>query len=152
MKNILACPRRALRRFGRKESGSITVEAVLWLPLFMAIFLLMVDTSMVFHGQSKILRVIQDANRNMAIGRFTTDTEVEGYINDQLAGFDVTPVSTDAWTDGNVVITTVTVPAGDMQLIGFFNALSNLEIDVASAHILDSADFDSVGTSVTSTY
>lgn len=138
--------RRSLTGFLRRNDGTATVEAVLWLPIFMIVFGLMIDASMIYHGQSKVLRVLQDANRNMSIGRFDSDTEIEAYINSELARFGVTPTSTDAITDGNVVLTFVTVPAAHLQALGYFSSLVNLQISVSSAHILDSADpavFDS---------
>ena len=126
--------------FIRREDGTATVEAVLWLPIFLAVFGLMVDASMIFNGQSKVLRVIQDGNRNMSIGRFTTDAEVETYITTELARFGITPSVIDATSDGNVVLTVVTVQASEMQILGYFNSLLNLDIEVSAAHVLDSAD------------
>ena len=78
-------------RFLRREDGSAMVEAVLWLPIFLVIFGLMVDSALVFHGQSKVLRVVQDANRNMSIGRLDTDDDVETYITTRLAVYGITP-------------------------------------------------------------
>ena len=54
-----------LGRFKRDKTGSATIEAVLWLPLFFAAFGLMTDAAMVFNGHSRVMRVIQDANRNL---------------------------------------------------------------------------------------
>ena len=65
----------------------------------------MIDATYVFKGQTKVLRVVQDANRNMSIGRFTTDAEVEAYINAKLALMNITPTNTDAQSDTNVVVT-----------------------------------------------
>ncbi len=128
------CPRSA---FLKREDGTATVEAVLWMPIFMVVFALMVDTSMVFNGQSKVLRVIQDANRNMSIGRFTTEQEVEDYINAELGKFGVSPKTTKAVSGNGVVLTLVTVPASQMQAIGIFSAILDLDIDVSAGHLLD---------------
>ena len=56
------------------------VEAVLWLPIFLVIFGLMVDSALVFHGQSKVLRVVQDADHNLhpARGSGRTAEEITG--------------------------------------------------------------------------
>ena len=130
------------RRIGflRREDGTATVEAVLWMPIFFAVFALMVDASMVFHGQSKVLRIIQDANRNMSIGRFTDDAQVESYINTELARFGVVPTMTDAQSGSGVVLTLVRVPASQLQALGLFSAIWDLQIDVSAVHILDSAE------------
>lgn len=128
------------KRFLRREDGTATVEAVLWLPIFLAVFVLMIDASMIFHEQSKVLRVLQDANRNMSINRLRTDVEVETYINTELAKLGIIPSTTDAITDGNIVLTAVSIPARQLQALGYFSALLNLQVDVSSAHVLDSAD------------
>ena len=151
MANNLKRRRGMFRRFRSSQEGTATVEAVLWFPIFIAVFGLMVDASLIFHGQSKVLRVVQDANRNMSIGRFTTNAEVENYINAQLLTFDVVPKSTTALSDGNVVLTVVTVPARQLQLLGYFSSLLNLEIDVTAAHVLDSADPSSFSTVASTT-
>lgn len=126
-----------LVRFLRREHGTATVEAVLWFPIFIAVFGLMVDSSIIFNGQTKVLRVVQDANRNMSIGRFRTDTEVEDYINDQLAVYGITPSLTDAQSDATtgIVSTTVVVPASELQLLGYFSVLVNLNIPVTAQHM-----------------
>lgn len=126
-----------LRRFLRREDGTATVEAVLWFPIFIAVFGLMVDSALIFHGQSKVLRVIQDANRNLSIGRFTTDDEVEEYIKDQLALVGVTPKSTTATSNiaAGTVTTVVVVPAREFQLLGYFSVLMKLEIPVTAQHM-----------------
>lgn len=128
---------RRLIGFLRRENGTATVEAVLWFPIFIAVFGLMVDSAMIFHGQSKVLRVIQDANRNLSIGRFKTDAEVETYIKDQLALVGVSPKSAKAVSNiaAGTVTTTVVVPAKEFQLLGYFSALTKLEIPVTARHM-----------------
>ena len=123
--------------FRGREDGTATVEAVLWFPIFIAVFGLMVDSAMIFHGQAKVLRVVQDANRNLSIGRFDTDAEVEAYINAELAIIGVTPTRTEAISDlvAGTVSTLVLVPASELQLLGYFSALTNLEIPVTAQHM-----------------
>lgn len=126
-----------LTAFRTRESGTATVEAVLWFPIFIAVFGLMVDSAMIFHGQAKVLRVVQDANRNLSIGRFDTDAEVEAYINAELAVIGVTPTRTEALSDATTgtVSTLVLVPASELQLLGYFSSLLNLEIPVTAQHM-----------------
>ncbi len=126
-----------LARFLRRDDGTATVEAVLWFPIFIAVFGLMVDAAMIFHGQSKVLRVVQDANRNLSIGRLDTDAEVEAYINAQLALVGVTPSRTEAQSDltAGTVSTLVVVPAREFQLLGYFTVFNSLEVPVAAQHM-----------------
>ncbi len=124
-------------RFFKREDGTATVEAVLWFPIFIGVFGLMVDSAMIFHGQSKVLRVVQDANRNLSIGRLDNDAEVITYINAQLALVGVTPSRTEAISDmtTGIVSTLVVVPASELQLLGYFSVLNNLEVPVTAQHM-----------------
>jgi Flp pilus assembly protein TadG len=123
--------------FRRQEDGTATVEAVLWFPIFIAVFGLMVDSAMIFHGQSKVLRVVQDANRKLSIKSLETDADVEAYINAQLAAINVTPSRTEALSDPTtgIVSTLVVVPAREFQILGYFSALTNLQVPVTAQHM-----------------
>lgn len=132
-------PSRLLRlpaRFLRRECGTATVEAVLWFPIFIAVFGLMVDAAMIFHGQAKVLRVIQDGNRNLSIGRLTTTTQTEDYIEGVLANLRITATATTTITAG-VATTTVSVAANQLQMLGYFSALDSLVIDVTAEHMIE---------------
>ena len=75
-----------LRRSLKNEDGNATIEAVLWLPFFLAAFTLVMDATMIFHNQSYILRVVQDTNRGVSIGKFQSESEAEEYIVAALNG------------------------------------------------------------------
>lgn len=132
----MACAR---QRFLERQDGTATVEAVLWIPIFLVVFGFMVDVALIFDGQSRVLRVVHDANRNMSIGRFTQEVESEAYIAAVLDAYDITPTSVDAdlLTNPGYVSTVVTIPADQFQLLGYFTALLALEVDVTAEHILD---------------
>ena len=136
----------------RQEDGSATVEAVLIIPVFLIMLGLLIDATYVFKGQTKVLRVVQDANRNMSIGRFTTDAEVEAYINARLALMNIVPSETDAQSDPNVIVTTVKVPAAQFQMLGYFTGLVNLELEMREAHMLESYDPTTLDPSTVATY
>ena len=78
---------RPLNRFRSNEDGAATIEAVLWLPFFFMLFGALADVSMVFFNQSRLLRIVQDANRTMSIGRFTTTTQTQDYVVSRAQGF-----------------------------------------------------------------
>jgi len=134
-----------------REDGSATVEAVLIIPVFLIMLGLLIDATYVFKGQTKVLRVVQDANRNMSIGRLRTEAEVEAYINARLALMNITPSITDAQSDTNVVITTVTVPAAQFQMLGYFTGLVNLQLEMREAHLLESYDPATLSPTTTTT-
>jgi Flp pilus assembly protein TadG len=122
-------------RFLRREDGSATVEAVIWLPIFFLVLFLMVDVALVFVGQSEALRVVQDANRNMSIGRFRTVAETEAYVEEQLAGLSPGVQAVSVVNAG-----TVTMPARDLQMSGFFTAVINANLSVSADHLIENWD------------
>ena len=127
---------RLLKRFARDTSGNATIEFVIWLPMVLLAFGLTVDVSMIFHSQSEVLRIVQDANRNASIGRLRTPDEAESYIEARLQKASASADATSSITAG-VISTTVTYPARDFQILGFFSQFNNLEITVNSEHLIE---------------
>jgi Flp pilus assembly protein TadG len=120
-------------RFARDERGSVTVESVLWLPVFLAFLGIAVDASVIFSNRSLILRTIQDANRMLAIGRFDNEADTEQFVQDnlQVCPLGVCPpeVTVTTTTDATGVITTrVEVPAEMIDAIGLFGLLTGFNV------------------------
>lgn len=125
-----------LKRFARDTSGSATVEFVIWLPMLVLAFGLTVDVSMIFHSQSQVLRIVQDANRNASIGRLRTTAETESYVETRLHNASASADATSTITAG-VITTSVTYPARDFQILGFFSQFNDLQITVNSEHLIE---------------
>lgn len=129
--------RAILARFRSDESGAITVESVLWLPIYMLFFALIADVSMMFHSQAKVTRIVQDANRLASFQVLTDADAVEKNVKARLAPFSknasvVTTLGTGA------VATTVTMPVTDIAIIGFMGQLMRFDITVSSMHLVES--------------
>lgn len=127
---------RKLRRQAAREDGAVTVEALFWVVCIVFIFGLIVDASSLFYTQSNVLRTVQDANRNMSIGRFRTPEEAKAYVETALDPVSPNAVAT-VTVVANVVTTRVTVPAGDLQLIGILAPLSGVPITVQGRHYIE---------------
>ena len=142
-----------LRRFGparflRENEGAITVEAVLWVPVYLIFFALITDVSMMFHGYSKALRIAQDTNRHASTGflRAANDSESEEETKlEAMASANLTffapnaTVSTVLDTAATTphVITNISIPSRDLQIIGLFGVFANIDIKVSSVHLLE---------------
>jgi len=123
-------------RFFRSESGSATVEAVLWLPVFFAFIIVIADASLIFFGQNQAHRLVQDANRQLSIGRLQDADEVEAYLTASLAT--LAPNATVASEiDIGVISSTVSIPASDLVAVGLITALSDATIYVAASHYVE---------------
>lgn len=128
--------RRISQRFLRGESGAATIEAVLWLPFFVMLFAMLVDVSMIFHGQTRVMRIIQDANRNTSIGRLDTPGDTESFILSRLGGFSPHASAATNITAG-LVTTTVSVPLADLDVLGVVSAFSDSKLTVRADHLME---------------
>lgn len=122
--------------FFRKEDGTATIEAVLWLPVFISFFCLVTDASFIFFGQNKAYRIVQDVNRSLSIGRLETAAEVEGAILSKLSGFAPNAVISSQ-ISGGTVSTIVTIPASDLVATGFITALATPLVTVSASHFVE---------------
>lgn len=124
------------KSFRNDQNGSMTLEAVLWMPVFLAFFAILADVALMFHSQAVAQRIIQDAHRNASSGWFRTEAAVEADILAKLQG--VSPnarVETEYGSD--FVRSTVELPASDLVAVGLFTAFVNLDIPATAYHRLE---------------
>lgn len=115
-----------IRRFLRNEHGGPTVETVIIFPILVVIFGMMLDVAMIFHGQAKTLRVVQDINREFSVGRIADAATTAAEIKTQLDAMKIYPTSVKTRVSSvGVAISQVEVPAANFTVIGYFNAFAN---------------------------
>lgn len=133
---IQVCSRlaRVAGRFRRRTDGAATVEAVLWLPVFVFLFGLLSDTALLFGSQSRVLRVVQDANRAMSVGRFMSTDATETFIRQQISGLSPNAIVSTT-VDQGVILSRVTIPASDITVTGIVTAFADLEVNVTAEHM-----------------
>ena len=120
----------------RSESGAATVEAVLWMPVFIVFFGLLTDTSLIFGREAQILRIVQTANRSLAVGRFQTSAQAQAYIHDQVRVFSANSNVVVVVNQG-IISSSVSLPATDLTVTGLFQAFSGLTISVGASQMLE---------------
>lgn len=113
--------RLTIRRFLRCETGSYTIESVIWLPIYVFVLALMMNVSMVFFNESQILRVVQDSNRSFAVGRINSLEAAEQYVIDRLAYLNVTPDVNSQLVDG-IIYTNLSIPATQLMPFGMLHS------------------------------
>ena len=122
--------------FRKDERGSATLEAVLWLPVFISFMVLAADASFIFFGQNQAYRVVQDANRNLSIGRLQSEEEVVDYVVERLAS--ISPNATvTAVIDGGIIASVAKIPVTDLMATSFFSAFLDLELTVGARHFVE---------------
>ena len=135
-------PRSGLgRAFVRNEEGSTTVEAVLWMPFFVALLALIVDASMLFNSQAQMLRFVQDANRAFSTGQLESTEQVSEILQSRLSPLsDSIAVNSTVDTvtvPSGIIRTTVSMPAADLNSIGLITALMNFNLSVTAQHYVE---------------
>ncbi|WP_298905579.1 TadE/TadG family type IV pilus assembly protein [uncultured Aliiroseovarius sp.] len=127
------------------EDGSATVETVLWLPVLFMIFVLIVNASFVFYKQSIAMRVVQDANRALSVGRIgggldkaAAEAATQTYIKNRISGFASNgTVKTTIDSSTGVITTTATIPVSDLVFNGRINLLEGFSISASSQHFVE---------------
>lgn len=125
-----------VRRFSRDEEGSATVEAVLWIPLFFFVLVLVMEASLMFSAQTRVMRIVQDTNRGLAIGLFPDSASAEVALRAQ-----VRPISPTATVvsriESGLAVSTVQMPVADLSSFGFFRDKFDFSIDVRSQQLIE---------------
>jgi Flp pilus assembly protein TadG len=125
--------------FLRDENGAITIESVLWLPIYALFLVMIVDVSLLFNGQAQAQRTLQDINRLASSGYYVSEADVEararsllGHLSDQL--------TVDATIDTNlgVITATASMPASDLMAIGTLPKFADIRITVGAWHMIES--------------
>lgn len=132
--------------FRREEDGATaSIEFCFWALTWSVVFTALVDISTIFHGQNEIMRVVQDANRQMSIQRLKDDAAVKSYIETRLDAAGIKAKSVDVQSNNAVVATSVTVNS-DQWSFGMMKRVASFDIEVTQAHIRESirkSDLDS---------
>ncbi|MEZ5796382.1 MAG: TadE/TadG family type IV pilus assembly protein [Paracoccaceae bacterium] len=124
------------RGFLRQENGSVTIEAVLWMPVFVALLCIIAQASIAFGRKAEVLRIVQDANRAMSIGRFREVQETEDYVIARIS--DVAPHATvDTQIFEGAVKTVVQIPASDLVGNISYGFLGSVTLTVSAEHMLE---------------
>lgn len=116
-------------RFGRDEDGSVMIESILWFPLFFSLFVMIADLSVLFMNQARIKKIMQDGQRQMAIGVIDDCVDLQTWLSTELTAFSPTAQVTcsETLTISNA---RVTAPASELALTGASGLFKALSIDV----------------------
>ena len=136
MKPAKAGRKRRLKHFSRHEDGAATVEAVLWLPVFIVFFGLLVDATMIMFGQAQTLRVVQDLNRGISLGRIENAGEIDAFIERYLPRYSDAAVVHSSVEQG-VISTRVTIPSKHFVASGLLNVLPSFDVHVSAQHLAE---------------
>lgn len=124
-----------LRKFLNDENGAVTVEFVLWVPVFLMLIAAAVDLSTLFMNQSNLWHVTRDAARIVS-RHGMTPAEAETYLknNGTISSFIADPANdVDVSLDSSNLYVTASVDATltELDVFGFFNFTPNFVINAS---------------------
>lgn len=129
---------RPLVRLWRAEDGGISIEAVLWVPMFAFLLVLIADTSFVFFGRAQALRIVQDGNRALSIAGVSDAEEAAAAEAIRSSLVTLAPDAAVSVEVGGGVLTTVaTIPVDNLLAVGTLPQLRGFNTVVTAQHYLE---------------
>lgn len=116
-----------LKAFCDRTDGAVTVETVLWIPIYALLIGVVLDSTMLMMGQTELWNVANQTSRQVALGRMNAE-EAETYAEGLGGGAKTFTVTVSS--DGTTVQTTITRAFGDVSGLGVLTSLNgNLRAD-----------------------
>ena len=118
------------------EHGSISVDAVIWIPIYAVMTSLIMDVALMLDGQARATRILQDSNRLISTGFLDSASEVRDEAEERLDH--ISPNATvETSVNGDVVTTVAVIPASDLDAIGFLYSFAEVDITVSATHLIE---------------
>ena len=122
-------------RFKKDETGSVTIEFVLWLPLLMGLFLIATDATVAFMRQSQMWQVSRDTARIVS-RHGMTETAAKDYAT-LNAAFGATVPFVDVTASGSEVVVAISAPASAMTVFGTLDFVLGADITTRVVHAME---------------
>ena len=110
---------RSVFTFLRAEKGAVTIEFILWVPVFVGLLVFVTDASIIYLTHSEMWSVARDTTRRMTTGQFTTPTQARGYAAAHLFLGSRTYVIEPEFRSADMNIK-IAIGLGDAAVFGFF--------------------------------
>ena len=110
---------RSVFTFLRDEKAAVTIEFVLWVPIFIGLFVFVTDASIIYLTHSEMWSVARDTTRRMTTGEITNDAEVRDYAGARLFLGSRTYVIDPEFSTADLNIT-IAIGLDDAAIFGFF--------------------------------
>lgn len=124
LRNLYGLSRRLPRKFVKDETGSVTIEFVLWVPVFVLILAITVDATILFMTQANLWSIARDTTRQMATGLFS-DAQAEDYALDRMApswGGDTEITASRTGTRVKIVMSVPIADVSPFNIVGTFSS------------------------------
>lgn len=126
---------RGRESFRSDERGGVTVEFVLWAPVFAALIAGATDITLAFMNQSNFWNVARDTARIVSRHAMTVD-EAKAYAESNAIFANATPTAV-VTVDATEVVVTITAPATTIDAFGIFGIFKDTTIKAEVRHRLE---------------
>lgn len=117
------------------ERGGVTIEFVLWAPVFAALIAGATDITLAFMNQSNFWNVARDTARIVSRHAMTVD-EAKAYAESNAIFANAAPTAV-VTVDATEVIVTITAPATTIDAFGIFGIFKDTTIKAEVRHRLE---------------
>lgn len=125
MKNRKAMDWLMLSRFLRDDSGSATIEFVLWVPVFVVLLVATTDATILYLSHTEMWNVSRDIARRIAVGDITADEAVNEAQKELFLYNRTYRVAAESGID---VVVEIQTNVGDASVFGFFKPVLSREL------------------------
>ena len=129
--------KRGLPGLFRRQDGSVTVEFVIWIPIFLFILGFVADASAIYLAQAAMWNVARDCVRRMTTGQYTTNAQVTTCVQQNVlfgahnASYTVTPTfAASANGDDSVEVKVPVTKIWVFGVLPVFGGWLNSSLDV----------------------
>lgn len=129
-------PRPCWRRLVQDSRGSLTIEAVLWIPLFVFLILLVVDVSNIYLKQSEAMRIVHAGNRALSVDPLLTPLETKAAITEKLTKA-VSGAKADTDIIDGYIVTTVDLPFSAMMISSSLPFIGGKMLKLTARHMVE---------------
>ncbi len=110
---------RSVFTFLRAEQGAVTIEFILWVPIFVGLLVFVTDASIIYLTHSEMWSVARDTTRRMTTGQFTTPAQARDYAAAHLFLGSRTYVIDPDFSTADMKVK-IAIGLGDAAVFGFF--------------------------------
>ncbi|RYH08113.1 TadE/TadG family type IV pilus assembly protein [Tropicimonas sp. IMCC6043] len=126
----------AITRFRRRQDGSMAIEFVIMVPLFVAMISGVVDLSRIYVDQANYYSVARDTARIVA-RHGMSDTSAETYATRRLAELTDAEAEIDVTSSKDNVTVSISAPVSVLAKFGFLDFLQGTSLSATVVHSLE---------------
>lgn len=126
---------RGMRVYRKRSDGTVSVEFVLWMPLFLVILALAIDVSLLFMSQSNYWSVSRDTARLVARHAMDGDT-AKNYAEMRARSFFGQPQATVEYGTSTVTVT-LSAPAQSIMIFDGMGFAKGLNVNARITQALE---------------